>query len=139
MGLVGSPGGGRRFGYLTMLGCRQWVTFGNGTNNSLMAASLITDYGTNVKWAKSHKQDLGVELKALDSKVSLTVDYFNEHRTGVSAKGKPGQLCGSAEFSLGQYGIIDNRGFDGTLEIAPFDIGKTSWTFQGNLLLYREK
>ena len=140
-GVVGSPGGGRRFGYLTIVSDgASGFTFGNGTNNSSYGGVSITDYGTNVKWAKSHKQDLGVELKTLDSKVSLTVDYFNEHRTGVFLqRGSLANYVGLQNSPWGNIGIIDNKGFDGTLEIAPFDIGKTSWTFRGTFSYNRDK
>lgn len=140
-GIVGSPGGGRRFGYLTIVSSSDNAyTFGNGTNNSGYGGVTITDYGTDVKWARSHKQDFGVELKTLDSKVSLVVDYFHEHRTGVFLqRGSLPDYVGLANSPWGNIGIIDNKGFDGTLDIAPFNVGQTSWTFRGTFSYNKDK
>lgn len=140
-GVVGASGGGRRFGYLTLVSDQAGgFTFGNGNNNSGYGGVSITDYGTDVKWARSHKQDLGIELKTLNSKVSLVVDYFHENRTGVFLqRGSLADYIGLQNSPWGNIGIIDNKGFDGTLDIAPFDVGPTSWTVRGTFSYNRDK
>ena len=61
----GSNGGARRFGYLTLINTgASGYTFGNGSNNVGYGGTAITDYGTNVQWAESHKQNLGIECPA---------------------------------------------------------------------------
>jgi len=140
-GLVGSPSGGRRFGYLTLVtDGASGFTFGNGQASQQYGGVSITDYGTDIKWARSHKQDAGVELKTFDNHLSLTVDYFDEHRTGVFLqRGNLPDYVGLVNSPWGNYGIIDNKGFDGTLDIAPFDIGKTTWTIRGTFSYNRDK
>ena len=140
-GVVGSPGGGRRFGYLTLVSDgANGYSFGNASNSANYGGVAITDYGTNVKWARSHKQDVGAEIKTLDSKVSLIVDYFSEHRTGVFLqRGSLADYVGLQNSPWGNIGIIDNKGFDGTLDISPFSIGKTSWTIRGTFSYNRDK
>lgn len=132
-GAVGAGGGGRRFGFLTIVtdGAAGY-TFGDGTNNTGYGGVAISDYGVDVRWAKSHKQDVGVEFKTLNDLLSVTVDYFKEHRTGVFLQrgSLPGYL-GLQNNPWGNLGVIDNQGFDGTVELAPFSWGKTSWTFRG--------
>ncbi|CAN5825862.1 TonB-dependent receptor [soil metagenome] len=140
-GVVGAAGGGRRFGYLTLVSDQaDGYTFGNGVNNTGYGGVSITDYGTDVKWARSHKQDLGIELKTLDSKVSLVVDYFKEHRTGVFLqRGSLADYIGLQNSPWGNIGVINNEGFDGTLEVAPFDVGRTSWTLRGTFSYNKDK
>lgn len=127
-GIVGDGGnGGRRFGYLTLVNTdATGYTFGNGTNNSSYGGTAITDYGTNVQWAESHQQNLGVEINTLKSKLSLVVDFFKERRSGVflQRESLPG-FVGLNSSPWGNLGIIQNQGIDGTLELAPFPIGET--------------
>ncbi|MGF7023681.1 SusC/RagA family TonB-linked outer membrane protein [Sphingobacterium sp.] len=121
----GSNGGARRFGYLTLINTgASGYTFGNGSNNVGYGGTAITDYGTNVQWAESHKQNLGIELKTLQNKLSLTVDLFKEKRTGVFLqRASLPDFVGLNSNPWDNLGIIQNKGIDGTLELAPFPIG----------------
>ncbi len=141
-GIVGAPGGGRRFGYLTLVSDGvSGFTFGNGSGNTGYGGLAITDYGTDVKWARSHKQDVGVELKTLNNKLSLTVDYFAEHRTGVFLqRASLPDYIGLSNQPWGNIGIIDNKGFDGTLDIAPITFAKnTAISFRATFSYNRDK
>jgi len=128
-GIVGDGGnGGRRFGYLTLVNTNVdggGYTFGNGTNNTGYGGLRITDYGTNVRWAESHKQNLGLELKFLNSKLSLVADLFKERRSGVFLQRESlPDFVGLNSPPWGNLGIIENKGIDGTLELSPFRIAK---------------
>ncbi|KAA8485376.1 TonB-linked SusC/RagA family outer membrane protein [Arcticibacter tournemirensis] len=140
-GWVGSGSGGRRFGYLTIVSTgASGYTFGNGTNNTGFSGLAISDYGANVVWAKSHKQDLGLEFKTLKSLLSVTVDYFKEHRSGVFLqRGSLANYLGLQTFPFGNLGVIDNEGFDGTIDLAPFKVGQTAWSFHGTFSYNKDK
>ena len=140
-GIVGAPGGGRRFGYLTLVSDQaSGYSFGNGVNNTDYGGVAITDYGTNVQWARSHKQDFGIELKTFKNKLSLTVDAFKEHRTGVFLqRGSLPDYVGLQNSPWGNIGIIDNAGFDGTLEIAPFKVSAIDVSFRGTFSYNKDK
>lgn len=134
----------RRFGYLTLVSNQATgYTFGSGSSTTQYNGGngiSITDYGTDVKWSRSHKQDAGIELKTLDSKVSITVDYFDELRTGVFLqRASLADYAGFVNDPWANLGVISNKGFDGTLEVAPFDIGRTSWTVRGTFSYNRDK
>ncbi|MGN7204524.1 SusC/RagA family TonB-linked outer membrane protein [Pedobacter sp. SAFR-022] len=141
-GWVGSGSGGRRFGYLTIINENgdYGYNFGNGQNNTNYAGVIVQDYGANVVWSESHKQDLGLEFKTLKSKLSITVDYFKEHRKGVflQRRSLPNYL-GLQNYPYGNLGVIENRGFDGTVDLAPFQIGQTSWTLNGTFSYNKDK
>lgn len=145
-GVVGSGGISqnndvRRFGYLTLVANQANVyTFGNGVNNTTYNGVAITDYGTDVKWSRSHKQDVGVELKTFDEKLSLTVDYFTELRTGVFLqRASLADYAGFINAPWSNLGVLSNKGFDGTLDVAPFAIGPTSWTIRATFSYNRDK
>ena len=131
----------RRFGYLTLVSNQaSGYTFGNGVNNTSYGGIAITDYGTDVKWSRSHKQDLGVEVKTFHDKLSLTVDYFTEMRTGVFLqRASLADYAGFINDPWSNLGQISNKGFDGTLDVAPFAIGHTTWTFRGTFSFNRDK
>src|SRR5207249_2695984 len=98
------------------------------------------NYGVDVTWAESHKQDLGIELKTLNDKISLTVDFFKEHRTGVFLQ--RGGIAGFAGISTsiwGNLGIIDNKGIDASLETTPLRLGNTYWSVRGSVTYNKDK
>ncbi|MFY0255628.1 SusC/RagA family TonB-linked outer membrane protein [Chitinophaga sp. 30R24] len=127
-GKVGDGGnGGRRFGYLTLVDVTDnGLDFGkNGPDRVRNDGVEITDYGTNVTWSTSHKQDLGLELRTLNDKLSLTADVFKERRTGVFLPRESlSDFVGLTNSPWGNLGVIQNKGFDGTLELSPIPIAK---------------
>lgn len=145
-GVVGSGGisqnnSVRRFGYLTLVATQNNVyDFGNGVNNTQYNGISVTDYGTDVKWSRSHKQDIGVELKTFDEKLSLTIDYFSELRSGVFLqRGSLADYAGFINSPWSNLGVLSNKGFDGTLDVSPFSIGRTSWTVRATFSYNRDK
>lgn len=141
-GIVGDGGnGGRRFGYLTLVNTgADGFTFGDGTSNTGYGGTAITDYGTNVRWAKSHKQDLGLELQALNSKLQLTVDIFNEKRSGVFLqRGSLASFVGLNSAPWGNLGVIHNKGIDGTIQLDPYKIGNFYLDMRATFTYNRDK
>ncbi|HCU45725.1 MAG TPA: TonB-dependent receptor [Sphingobacterium sp.] len=137
----GSNGGTRRFGYLTLVNTGAGgYTFGNGTNNTGYGGTAISDYGTNVQWAESHKQNLGLEIKTLKSKLSLTVDFFKEKRTGVFLqRASLPDYVGLTNNPWANLGIIENKGIDGTLELAPFPVGNVHVDMRATFTYNKDK
>ena len=140
-GLVGSGAGGRRFGFLTIVtdGAAGY-TWGNGTSNQGSNNGVqIQDYGAPVQWSKSRKQDVGIEFKTLDSKLSVILDFFKEHRTGVFLqRASLPSYVGLNNNPFGNLGIINNAGFDATVETSSFNWGETKWDFRGTVTYNRD-
>ncbi|RQO69835.1 SusC/RagA family TonB-linked outer membrane protein [Pedobacter sp. KBW06] len=122
-GIVGSGGSssgyagseGERFYYLTKVGDANGYSFGlsrtgiNGLN--------VTAYGVDVTWSETRKQDLGFELKSFNNKLSLIVDLFKEHRTGIFlGRGSVPNYIGLVSNPSGNLGETKNKGIDGSLE-----------------------
>lgn len=143
-GIVGDGGNaGRRFGYLTIVTTSgdNSFTFGNGTNNQYYDGTYISSYGTNVQWAESHKQDLGIELQAFKSRLNLTVDLFKERRTGVflPRESLPA-IVGLASNPYANLGIIQNKGIDATLELNPIALSSSmTLSMRGTFTYNRDK
>ncbi|MET0634505.1 MAG: TonB-dependent receptor [Chitinophagaceae bacterium] len=144
-GYVGSGAGGRRFGYLTIVTNDNpdvpGYTWGNGNNNQGSGPGVqIQDYGAFVQWSKSRKQDLGIEFKTMNSHLSVTLDFFREHRTGIflQRQSLPAYV-GLNNSPFGNLGEVDNAGFDATVETDAIKLGKTSWNFRGTVTYNRDK
>ncbi|WP_238430278.1 SusC/RagA family TonB-linked outer membrane protein [Chitinophaga agri] len=130
-GKVGDGGnGGRRFGYLTLVATNpngDDVGMDFGKNGAIIGrdGTVITDYGSNVTWATSHKQDLGIEIRTLNDHLSLTADFFKERRSGVFLqRASLSTFIGLNSAPWGNLGIIENKGIDVTLDVTPVKIAK---------------
>lgn len=134
-GIAGAPGTGLRFGYLTLITTgANGIWFGTpNTNTGYISGINISQYGADVSWATAHTQDLGVEFNVLNNKLSFVLDYFRSHRTGVFlTRADFPNYAGLQYNPVGNYGIVNASGFDGTVELQPVKLGaKTSISFRG--------
>jgi TonB-linked SusC/RagA family outer membrane protein len=129
-----------RFLYQTYLntGATGYI-FGLNFNDGRSGIS-VDNYGVQVTWAESRKQDLGIELKTLNDNLSLTVDFFKEHRTGIFIpRGGIAGFAGIATNVWGNLGIIDNKGVDATLETSPLRLGNTYWNIRGSFTYNKDQ
>jgi TonB-linked SusC/RagA family outer membrane protein len=119
-GVVGNSNiGGRRVAYISTVGGGNGkYSYGqNGTNQTIDGYD-IGDYAVNVTWEKAKKQDLGIELALLNNSISLTVDAFQENRTGIfRQRGDVPSYVGLLSLPYANLGEIHNRGIDATLEL----------------------
>lgn len=133
-GLVGNGNiGGRRFAYIsTVGGGNGGYSFGaNGANNNFNGVD-IDQYAVDVTWEKAKKANLGLELRTLKDQVSLTVDVFSEHRTGIfRTRGDVPNYTGIRNRPWANLGEIYNKGIDATGEVNT-KIGKVYVGFRGN-------
>ncbi|WP_316799958.1 TonB-dependent receptor [Pedobacter frigidisoli] len=124
-GIVGSGGSGgngyvqtegERFYYLTKVGSASGYTYGlNG--NAGVGGLGVTAYGVDVTWAETRKQDLGFEMKTLNNNLSLIVDFFKERRKNqFITRGTVPNYIGLANTPIGNLGIVENKGIDGTIQ-----------------------
>lgn len=142
-GITGSGGGGRRFGFLTIVDTdtrNQVYGFYTGSSNVVFDGLFVSDYGYDVTWAESHKRDVGLEFTTLKSKLNVTLDWFSERRTGVFLqRGTVPAYIGLQNQPYGNLGIIKNQGFDGTVALDGYQIGKTTWSFNGTFTYNKDQ
>ena len=136
-GWVGSDDAGERFLYESLMGGAQGYYFGDWQNPGGWA---VYRYGYNVTWSRSHKQDWGLDAKFLDDRLSLSVDYFKEHRTGIFLQRQtlPTYL-GLSSTPKGNLGIVDNSGFEFQLEWNQRVNDLVSFTLRGNASWNQDK
>ncbi len=146
-GIVGSGGSGsgyvgnesERFYYLTKVGSASGYTFGQ--NGDISPGGLgVTAYGVDVTWAQTRKQDLGFELKTLNNNFSLIVDFYKERRKNqFITRGTVPNYGGLANTPIGNLGIVENKGIDGTIQYDA-QLG-TEWSLnlRANLTFNKDK
>jgi len=125
----------RRFMYLAQYAYDGNYGYTFGSSSGGVNGVTTINNAVNVGWETSHKQDLGIDMKLLNNDLSLVFDLFKEHRTNillVRDLSIPAFLGYMAD-PYGNVGIVDNSGFDGTLEYNK-KIGK-DWriTVRGNV------
>jgi len=143
-GNVGSASGGRRFGFLTVVADNAGgFTFGNNNSSDVnrgYSGVRVTDYGYPIGWSTSHKQDLGVEFKTFNSRLSVIVDFFKEHRTDVLIqRGTLPAYVGLNNVPFASVGVIDNAGVDGSIEGGGFKLGAFTLDLRGTFTYNRDK
>jgi len=134
-GIAGAPGTGARFGFLTLVTPNaRGIAFGAPGGVTSYSGVNISQYGADVRWATAHTQNLGIEFNVLRDKLSFVVDYFRSHRTGVFlTRADFPDYAGLQYNPVGNYGILDVAGFDGTIELHPVSLSKkVSVSFRGN-------
>lgn len=114
-GWVGNQATDRRFLYLEALEYNSGYgyTWGDGGTNGY---NVLND-PIMVTWEKSHKQDLGIDMKFLKDDLSLTVDLFKEYRKGVFVdRGKVPDFAGITTMPIGNLQEVENKGYEIDLE-----------------------
>ncbi|MDT3405305.1 SusC/RagA family TonB-linked outer membrane protein [Mucilaginibacter terrae] len=131
--------GARRFAYIDILNDNaSGYGFGNNGQTNFSGIS-IQDYAVDVTWSKSHKQDLGIELKTLNDKLSLTVDFFKEHRTGIFLRrGAVPSYVGLVQSPYGNLGVVDNKGVEASLQ-NDITIGNVGLNVRGSITYNKDK
>lgn len=134
--------GGSRFDYITTITeDASGIDFGTPSKNNHYDGINIAHYGADVRWAQSHDQDIGLEFKVLNNKLSFVLDWFQKYRTGIFlTRANFPNFAGLQYQPDGNYGITMNRGFDGTVELLPIPLNnKMSISFRGTFTYNRDK
>lgn len=142
VGLVGAEvlAGGRRFGYLS--------TYGGGLggyNFGMSGDVYVPGVGEdqvgvqNLTWEKGLKSNIGAEMTFVNGIVTLSFDLFKEKRTDILIQRTsiPG-MAGLNQTPFANMGEMENKGFDGTLEIN-HSIGDLKYKLYGNYTFTRNK
>jgi len=135
--------GGARFLYQT--------TINKNAANYLFGQSQTTTTGAfaearignkDISWEVSEKANIGTDMELFNGRVTLTVDVFREHRTGIllqlqqipSSTGYPG-----SNIPYANLGVVNNHGIEGNIEIRNRTKGGFYYSFQGNFTFARNK
>ena len=98
----------------------------------------------DVTWETAAKQNYGIDIHFLGSRLKASFDYFIEHRKDIliQRKVEPGYLGITLPF--GNLGKVDNEGWEATLkwedkiENIRYHIG-TGWAYAKNTIVYEDE
>lgn len=121
VGLAGNDNiGGTRFAYIQTYDKNTTYTTYFGENAQLSRPSYYDEgafANANLTWEKAMKYNVGIDAKLFNSRLSLAVDLFYEHRydiltdlSSASRMGLPAIVGQKATFV--NSGIVDNKGIE---------------------------
>ena len=141
-GRVGSDAtGDSRFPYLYSLEASgdgyTWGQSGQNNYGSVRYRQVSSDY---VTWEVATKNDIGFDLVLFNNKFSLTMDYFDEKRTGIFQERKYLPTTVGLEYwdsngwnyPKANVGSVRSRGFDGNFSYND-KFGPIGLTVRGNI------
>lgn len=109
----------RRFMYLDQMKENGDYGYKFGPNGTKWVGYETVNMAVDLIWEESRKQDLGIDLKLFNDDLSIVFDLFKERRENILLKREhsmPSFLGYNTSAPYGNIGIIENKGFDGTIE-----------------------
>lgn len=109
----------RRFMYLDQMKENGDYGYKFGPNGTKWPGYETVNMAVDLIWEESRKQDLGIDLKLFNDDLSIVFDLFKERRENILLKREhsmPSFLGYNTSAPYGNIGIIENKGFDGTIE-----------------------
>ncbi|EGN02891.1 hypothetical protein HMPREF1017_02881 [Bacteroides ovatus 3_8_47FAA] len=109
----------RRFMYLDQMKENGDYGYKFGPNGTKWSGYETVNMAVDLIWEESRKQDLGIDLKLFNDDLSIVFDLFKERRENILLKCEhsiPSFLGYNTSAPYGNIGIIENKGFDGTIE-----------------------
>lgn len=109
----------RRFMYLDQMKENGDYGYKFGPNGTKWSGYETVNMAVDLIWEESRKQDLGIDLKLFNDDLSIVFDLFKERRENILLKREhsiPLFLGYNTSAPYGNIGIIENKGFDGTIE-----------------------
>lgn len=134
-GLVGNDRiGGIRFPYLTTL---QDLGAGWGSGSGLGEKRIGTD---GLTWEEARKFDVGMDAHFFDDKITLTVDYFKDKRSGIFQERKtvPNEV-GLETLPWANLGKMESWGMDGNIAFTQNLTKDWRMTVRANFTFARNK
>lgn len=91
------------------------INFGNNISQKLPGSVEAKKGNPDVTWEKAAKQNYGVDMHFLDSRLKASFDYFVEHRKDILSTRSitPGYL--SITLPTANISKVDNKGFEASL------------------------
>ena len=108
----------RRFMYLDQMKENGDYGYKFGPNGTKWSGYETVNMAVDLIWEESRKQDLGIDLKLFNDDLSIVFDLFKERRENILLKREhsiPSFLGYNTSAPYGNIGIIENKGFDGTI------------------------
>lgn len=139
-GLVGNDQlSGRRFAFLSTINGGNGFIFGSSGQNGF-EGKTEGDFGVpDLSWETVKKANVGIELGLFDC-LNIQADYFHERREDIFMQRKTiPETAGFNTNPWANFGIVQNQGFDASLEMNK-QFGKDFFlSLRGNFTFSRNK
>lgn len=112
-----------------------------GVNNPIYSPAFKYGIPGNkaVTWETAVKQNYGFEIQALRSRLSLSMDVFFEHRTGILIEPKNTPSIIATPLPELNLGVVDNKGYELSLGWDDTRENGLRYYIQGNVSFARNK
>ncbi len=123
-----------------------------GAAMTAMATGLGRGYRQNnipnldVMWEKQQQWNVGLDLSLWQGKVNLVAEWYDKRSNDMlmplqmpTYMGTSGNPSSRMEAPYGNYGSIQNTGWEFTLTLHPVTTANFSWTTEGQLSINRNK
>ena len=123
-----------------------------GSAMSVMETGLGTSYrpanlkNLDIKWETQEQWNVGLDLGFLNNRINLTLDWYNKESKDMlmqlvlpSIMGTSGNASSALAAPYGNYGDIQNRGFEIALNAVPVRTRNFEWSTDLNFSFNRNK
>ena len=123
-----------------------------GTSMTKVATGLGTGYrqsnlpNPNIMWEKQEQFNVGLDLSFFNNRLSLVVEWYDKQSKDMlmplqlpSYMGTQGNGSSALAAPWGNYGTIDNTGWEFTLTAHPVETKNFHWSSEGQISLNRNK
>lgn len=109
----------RRFMYLDQMKQNGDYGYKLGPNGTKYQGYEILNTAVDLIWEEARKQDFGIDLKLFNDDLSIIFDFFKERRENILLKREnsiPAFIGYNTAAPYGNVGIVENKGFDSSIE-----------------------
>ncbi|MBO9631488.1 MAG: SusC/RagA family TonB-linked outer membrane protein [Chitinophagaceae bacterium] len=132
VGFTGTDGGA---GYYGNQGQYKLATY-SATYGNMQTVSVSQPANPNLKWERTHTFDVGMDLSLFNSRLTVTVDYYNKQTKDAILSSAVPSFMG---FTLQQQNLADlnNRGWE--ISVTSSNIKTRDFFWSSNLNISRNK
>lgn len=113
-----------------------------GPNGTKYSGYETLNMAVDLIWEEARKQDLGIDLKLFNDDLSIIFDIFKERRENILLKREnsiPSFLGYNTSAPYGNIGIVENKGFDATVEYNKRFNKDWTLAIRGNITYNKDK
>lgn len=132
----------RRFMYLDQMKENGDYGYKLGPNGTKYSGYETLNMAVDLIWEEARKQDLGIDLKLFNDDLSIIFDIFKERRENILLKREnsiPSFLGYNTSAPYGNIGIVENKGFDATVEYNKRFNKDWTLAIRGNITYNKDK
>ncbi len=122
-----------QYAYMNLINTNNYVTgSGTGTLISGMSANGSSLGNPDITWESTQEADFGLDLGLFNSRVNLTVDYYDSNTIQLLLQ-EPAMAITGHQMFWNNVGKVNNKGLEFELTTTNIDTKNFSWKTSANL------